>query len=71
MKFLSIIVGSSKELDVILQYNVYGDDGDYGVVYESYIVLRDGIKLFNIDEMNCDMLCEVFSFFDLFEFFIG
>ncbi|KAK4652584.1 hypothetical protein QC762_501870 [Podospora pseudocomata] len=71
MKFSSIIAGSSKESDAILQHNVYGDDGDHGVAHESHIALREGTKPSNIDEMNRDMLREVSSSLDLLEPPIG
>ncbi|KAK4175218.1 putative cytochrome P450 E-class, group IV [Triangularia setosa] len=67
MKFTTIISGGSKEADKILQRNVHGEDGDYGVAQESHVVFKEGTKPANIDDMNRDMLNDVASCLGLLE----
>ncbi|KAI0890888.1 cytochrome P450 [Annulohypoxylon nitens] len=64
-KFASKVCGASLEAQAILDKNVNGDDGDFGLSMESYAAMRDGLKPGSqVDDMNRLMIREIAKFLD-------
>ncbi|XDG01572.1 hypothetical protein ABKA04_001187 [Annulohypoxylon sp. FPYF3050] len=59
-KFASKTCGASLEAQAILDKNVNGDDGDFGLSMESYATMRAGLKPGSqLDDMNRLMIQEI------------
>lgn len=67
-KFASKLCGASPEAVAILDHNVNGDDGDFGLSMESYAAMRDALRPgIQLDDMNRVMIQEVASSLDLLQ----
>jgi hypothetical protein len=59
-KFASKVCGASPEAQAILNKNVNGDDGDFGLSMESYAAMRAALKPGSqLDDMNRVMIQEI------------
>ncbi|KAI1103911.1 cytochrome P450 [Jackrogersella minutella] len=67
-KFASTVCGASLEAQAILDKNVNGDDGDFGLSMESYAAMRAGLKPGSqLDDMNRHMIQEIAKSLDLLQ----
>ncbi|OTA92911.1 hypothetical protein M434DRAFT_21668 [Hypoxylon sp. CO27-5] len=67
-KFASKVCGASLEAQAILNKNVNGDDGDFGLSMESYAAMRAGLKPVSVvDDMNRVMVQEIAKSLDLLQ----
>ncbi|KAI0378109.1 cytochrome P450 [Hypomontagnella monticulosa] len=67
-KFASTVCGTSAEAQAILNKNVNGDEGDFGLSMESYAAMRAGLKPGSeIDDMNRIMIQEIAKSLDLLQ----
>ncbi|OKL60389.1 hypothetical protein UA08_04239 [Talaromyces atroroseus] len=67
-KFACKICGVSPEAEAILNQNVNGDHGDFGLSMESYAAMRDALRPgSHLDDMNRLMIQEVASSLDLLQ----
>jgi hypothetical protein len=71
-KFASKVCGASLEAQAILDKNVNGDEGDYGLSMESYAAMRAALKPGSqLDDMNRVMIQEIAKSLDLVQPFKG
>jgi len=67
-KFASKICGTSLETQAILDKNVNGDEGDFGLSMESYAVMRAALNPGpQLDDMNRSMIQEIVKSLDLLQ----
>lgn len=67
-KFASTVCGASPEAQAILNKNVNGDEGDFGLSMESYAAMRAGLQPgARLDDMNRFMIKEIADSLDLLE----
>lgn len=71
-KFASKVCGASLEAQAILDKNVNGDEGDFGLSMESYAAMRAALKPGpHLDNMNRVMIQEIAKSLDLIQPFKG
>jgi hypothetical protein len=66
-KFASKICGTSLEAQAILNKNVNGDEGDFGLSMESYSAMRAALNRSYLDDMNRVMILEIGKSLDLLQ----
>ncbi|KAI1080056.1 cytochrome P450 [Whalleya microplaca] len=67
-KFASKVCGASPEAQAILDKNVNGDEGDFGLSMESYAAMRAGLQPGSqLDDMNRVMIQEIAKSLDLLQ----
>lgn len=67
-KFASKVCGASPEAQAILDKNVNGDDGDFGLSMESYAAMRAALKPgSHLDDMNRVMIQEIAKSLDVLQ----
>ena len=67
-KFASKVCGASLEAQAILDKNVNGDEGDFGLSMESYAAMRSALKPgAELDDMNRVMIQEISKSLDLLQ----
>ncbi|CRG92635.1 25-hydroxycholesterol 7-alpha-hydroxylase [Talaromyces islandicus] len=67
-KFASKVCGASPEAQAILDHNVNGDDGDFGLSMESYAAMRAALKPGpQLDDMNRIMIQEIAKSLDVLQ----
>ena len=67
-KFASKVCGASAETQAILEHNINGDEGNFGLSMESHAAMRDALKPSQqLDDMNRVMIQEVARSLDLLE----
>jgi hypothetical protein len=67
-KFASKVCGASLEAQAILDKNVNGDDGDFGLSMESYTAMRAALKPGSqLDDMNRVMIQEITKSLDMLQ----
>jgi hypothetical protein len=64
-KFASTVCGASQEAQKILEKNVNGDEGDWGLSMDSYAAMRTALKPGSeLDDMNRSMIQEISNALD-------
>ena len=67
-KFASKVCGASLNAQAILDKNVNGDEGDFGLSMESYAAMRSALKPgAELDDMNRVMIQEISKSLDLLQ----
>jgi hypothetical protein len=67
-KFASKVCGASPEAQAILDKNVNGDEGDFGLSMESYTAMRAALKPGSqLDDMNRVMIQEITKSLDMLQ----
>lgn len=67
-KFSFKVCGASAEAQAILETNVNGDEGDFGLSMESAVAIRDALKPGPmLDDLNLAMIREITAALDLLE----
>ncbi|POS77273.1 hypothetical protein DHEL01_v204344 [Diaporthe helianthi] len=67
-KFSTVVCGTGAKTQAILNQNVNGDEGDFGLSMDSYAAIRDALKPGSqLDDMNRSMVREIATALDLLQ----